>query len=54
MRYESPQTIQDATALLADATESSFVLAGGTDLLVRMQNDAFEADMIVDIKAING
>ena len=54
MRYERPQTIQDATALLADATESSFVLAGGTDLLVRMQNDAFEADMIVDIKAING
>lgn len=54
MRYERPQTIEDATALMAGADAKSFVLAGGTDLLVRMQNDAFEADLIVDIKAIDG
>ncbi|MBD3666129.1 FAD binding domain-containing protein [Sulfitobacter aestuariivivens] len=54
MRYERPQTIQDATALLAGAEAKSYVLAGGTDLLVRMQSDDFEADLIVDIKAIAG
>ena len=54
MRYERPDTIEDATALLAGVEAKSFVLAGGTDLLVRMQNDAFEADLIVDIKAIPG
>lgn len=54
MRYERPDTIEDATALLAGAEANSFVLAGGTDLLVRMQNDTFDADLIVDIKAISG
>ncbi|MEM9580167.1 MAG: xanthine dehydrogenase family protein subunit M [Pseudomonadota bacterium] len=54
MRYERPQTIEDATALLAGGAGKSYVLAGGTDLLVRMQNDAFEADLIVDIKGIDG
>lgn len=54
MRYERPETLHDATVMLADAADNSFVLAGGTDLLVRMQSDAFEADLIVDIKAIPG
>ncbi len=54
MRYERPETIEAAIALLADAEAKSFVLAGGTDLLVRMQNDTFEADLIVDIKSIEG
>lgn len=54
MRYERPETIGDATALLASAKGRAFVLAGGTDLLVRMKSDAFEADMVVDIKAVAG
>lgn len=54
MRYERPKKIEDAIALLATAGARSFVLAGGTDLLVKMQSDAFEADLIVDIKAISG
>ena len=54
MRYERPQTIEDATALMAGAEANAFVLAGGTDLLVRMKGDAFEPDLIVDIKAISG
>lgn len=54
MRYERPETIEDATTLLVNAKDKSFVLAGGTDLLVRMQSDAFEADLIVDIKSIAG
>ena len=54
MRYERPETITDATRLLAGAAERAFVLAGGTDLLVRMKNDDFEAELVVDIKAISG
>jgi carbon-monoxide dehydrogenase medium subunit len=40
--------------LLAAAREQAFVLAGGTDLLVRMQRDDFDAEVVVDIKAIEG
>lgn len=54
MRYERPETMKDATALLSAAGADAYVLAGGTDLLVRMQNDDFEAELIVDIKAIPG
>ena len=39
MRYVRPQTMEDATALMAGAEANAFVLAGGTDLLVRMQSD---------------
>ena len=54
MRYERPETTHDATALLAGALDKSFILAGGTDLLVRMQSDEFAAELIVDIKSIPG
>ena len=54
MRYERPETIHDATSLLAAATDSAFILAGGTDLLVKMQSDSFEAGLVIDIKSIAG
>ncbi|MDJ0630716.1 MAG: xanthine dehydrogenase family protein subunit M [Rhodobacter sp.] len=54
MRYERPETIVQATHLLAEADSNAFVLAGGTDLLVKMQSDGFEADLVVDIKSIAG
>ena len=54
MRYERPETTADAARILASAQDNAFVLAGGTDLLVRMQNDDFEAEVVVDIKSIAG
>ncbi len=54
MRYERPETLNDATSLLAEAQGTAFVLAGGTDLLVRMKNDDFDADLVIDIKSIDG
>lgn len=54
MRYERPETLNDATSLLAHADGKAFVLAGGTDLLVRMKSDDFEAGLVVDIKSIAG
>ncbi|MCH9671246.1 MAG: xanthine dehydrogenase family protein subunit M [Gammaproteobacteria bacterium] len=52
MRYESPATTKEAVALLAKEKGAAFVLAGGTDLLVRMKSGATEPALVVDIKHI--
>src|SRR5215475_11418214 len=52
MRYEAPMSVEAASTLLAEATGQSFILAGGTDLLVRMKGGFVEPDLIVDIKHI--
>src|SRR3569833_3291640 len=52
MRYERPNTLQAASQLLAKEKGSAYVLAGGTDLLVRLRTGFIEPDLIVDIKRI--
>ena len=52
MRYEAPETLDRAVALLAGATGDARVLAGGTDLLVQMRADILDPALIVDIKKI--
>ena len=52
MRYEAPETVEKAAALLADSTGETRVLAGGTDLLVQMRADIVDPALIVDIKRI--
>lgn len=52
MRYEAPETVESAAALLAGATGEARVLAGGTDLLVQMRSDIVDPALIVDIKRI--
>ncbi len=52
MRYEAPVSLEAASTLLADASGQSFILAGGTDLLVRMKGGFVEPELIVDIKHI--
>jgi aerobic carbon-monoxide dehydrogenase medium subunit len=52
MRYEAPKSIKEAAGLLAKAKGSAFVLAGGTDLLVRMKAGMIEPDLLVDVKRI--
>lgn len=52
MRYEAPTSTKVAAALLAKEKGKAFVLAGGTDLLVRMKAGMVEPDLIVDIKRI--
>ena len=53
MRYEAPDTLEGAVALLAGATGEARVLAGGTDLLVQMRADVVDPALIVDIKRIS-
>lgn len=52
VRYEAPQTTPEALALLASAKGRVHILAGGTDLIVRMKGDFIEPDVIIDIKRI--
>ncbi len=52
MRYESPKTTNEAVALLSSEKGSAHILAGGTDLMVRLRMDMIEPDLMVDIKRI--
>ncbi len=54
MHYLSPTTVDDAVALLAAQDGECRVLAGGTDLLVRMRSGFAEPDAVLDIKRIAG
>lgn len=44
--------MKEATTLLAREKGSAYVLAGGTDLLVRLRTGFIEPDLVVDIKRI--
>jgi carbon-monoxide dehydrogenase medium subunit len=46
--------LDDAVGLLAGAKGTAAILAGGSDLLVRMKGGFVEPELIVDIKAIAG
>jgi CO/xanthine dehydrogenase FAD-binding subunit len=50
LRYEAPETLQAAVALLAGASGPARVLAGGTDVIVQMETDLIEPSLLVDIK----
>jgi aerobic carbon-monoxide dehydrogenase medium subunit len=52
MRYEAPNSLDQAVALLAKETGEARVLAGGTDLLVQMRTDIIDPVLVVDIKGI--
>lgn len=52
LRYEAPESVSAAVALLAGAKGMTRVLAGGTDVIVQMETDLIEPELIVDIKKI--
>jgi len=52
MRYEAPDTIDGAVALLAGASGEARALAGGTDLLVQLRAEMVAPDLVVDLKRI--
>ncbi len=53
MRYEAPETLDAAVALLAGTPGDARVLAGGTDLLVQLKTDLIDPVLVVDIKRIH-
>jgi CO/xanthine dehydrogenase FAD-binding subunit len=52
MRYEAPETLDAAVALLAGEPGDVRVLAGGTDLLVQLKTELVDPTLVVDIKRI--
>ena len=54
MRYESPTNTREAVALMAGEKGDAYLLAGGTDLLVRMRGEFIDPDLVVDIKRLPG
>jgi carbon-monoxide dehydrogenase medium subunit len=54
LRYEAPDSINAAIALLAGAKGPTRLLAGGTDVIVQMETDLIEPELIVDVKKIPG
>ena len=52
MLYERPSSLKEAVDLVAAAGGTATIMAGGTDVLVRMKGGFVEPDLIVDIKSI--
>jgi CO/xanthine dehydrogenase FAD-binding subunit len=51
-RYFAPRTVDEAVALLAGADGQARALAGGTDLLPRLEKELVRAETLVDLKRI--
>jgi len=54
MRYHTPESFEDASAIAASASGVTRFLAGGTDVLVQLRADMVEPDDLIDIKKIGG
>jgi carbon-monoxide dehydrogenase medium subunit len=50
--YERPDRLADAIAVLADAGERARILAGGTDLIIRLRDGSIRPDVVVDVKRV--
>src|SRR5512135_1581710 len=50
--YERPTTIADAVALLSAHGPDARVLAGGTDLIIRLRDGSARPSVVVDLKRI--
>ena len=53
MKYQTPSTSKEAAGLMDSEPGQAFVLAGGTDLMVRMKGRFGQPDLLVDIKHIS-
>lgn len=52
--YEEPDTMEDATRLLAEYGESAMPVAGGTDLFPKMKRRQMQPDVVVNLGAVDG
>ncbi len=52
IQYAAPTTVDDAVSILAEHGPRARMLAGGTDIIVQVREDARDADVLVDAKHI--
>ncbi len=50
--YERPTGLEDAIALLVDQGQDARLLAGGTDLIIRLRDGTIRPRTVVDVKGI--
>jgi carbon-monoxide dehydrogenase medium subunit len=50
--YERPARLTDALALLADPAGEARLLAGGTDLIIRIRDGSIQPTTVVDVKGV--
>jgi xanthine dehydrogenase YagS FAD-binding subunit len=53
-RIAQPKTVDELAALLAESTESTALIAGGTDLLERLKSGVSAPDLVVDLQTVAG
>lgn len=51
--YVAPKTVKEAINLLATYKEKATILAGGTDVVVRLRDEIIDPEFIIDIKHID-
>lgn len=52
-RYERPTALADAVDLLATYGEGARLLAGGTDLIIRLRDGTLRPEVVVDVKWVS-
>ncbi len=52
--YYAPETLEAALSLLEDRGEGAFVMAGGTDMMVKMSHGRLKPKTIISLKSIPG
>ena len=50
--YMRPETLAEAVSLLAERGPDTCVLAGGTDLLIRLRDGSVRPTVVVDVKRV--
>jgi xanthine dehydrogenase YagS FAD-binding subunit len=53
-RIAQPKTIDELAALLAETTEKTALIAGGTDLLEELKSGVAAPDLVVDLQTVAG
>ena len=53
-KIAEPRTVDEVAALLAEATESTAIIAGGTDLIDELKSGVATATLVVDLRGVAG
>ena len=53
-QYFAPQSIEEASRLLLEQGEGAFLMAGGTDLLVKLRHGEARPRAVIGLKGIPG